>query len=226
MPLSAFGTVLYSISSSMLPNSLSVARYAPLPSLTNSPFSAVQCFRASAVHSAIRFARSSGAIRSNSSGPAPLAWAAHPCQPVRSLPSNREVNPLGGLGSAASARPAQRSVRTTGRDRIGVILWREEVSFDHAHRDARWHFGRTVHPVRGLSEVRLLGTVNVAERLRVPVGEREPGALHLNHDLVAGAEAVANVGESELHGRRLARFKRLRLLEAVAELAAEDVPAD
>src|SRR4051794_33026655 len=101
MPLSAFGTVLYSISNSMSPYSLSVVRYAPFPSLTSSLFSTVQCFAASAVQ-ASRFAVFSSADSfANSCGPNPFSWMAQPYQPVRSLPLKIGVNPC--FVSAATA---------------------------------------------------------------------------------------------------------------------------
>src|SRR5437868_4972042 len=106
MPLSAFGTVLYSMSSSMSPYSLSVARYAPEPSLTSSSFSTVQCFFASAVQPSILLVRSSGASFARSAGLPPFAWIAHPCQPSRSLPLKSGVNPFG--GSAALSGKLQR----------------------------------------------------------------------------------------------------------------------
>ena len=49
--------------------------------------------------------------------------------------------------------------------------------------------------------------------------------LHLHHDPMAGAERVVDVLHGERYRRRLARRERLRLLEAVAELAAHHVAA-
>src|SRR5208282_3731390 len=74
-------------------------------------------------------------------------------------------------------------------------------------------------------ELRLAGGRDVHKRLGIPIYEREPGALHLNHDTMAAAESVENVRHSELNLADPARLERFRFLEAVAELATENVAA-
>src|ERR1035437_3535605 len=73
------------------------------------------------------------------------------------------------------------------------------------------------------AEIRLAGGVDVHKGLGIAVYQGEPGALHLNHDTVSAAESMQNVRHSELNLADLARFEWFRLLEAVPELAAENV---
>src|SRR4051794_30704417 len=70
-------------------------------------------------------------------------------------------------------------------------------SFHYPHHDPRFLVALVVDALRRLAEVLRLGGVNVGEGLRVAVGEREPGTLHLHHDLVPGPEGVAGVRQRE-----------------------------
>src|SRR5664279_5925304 len=79
--------------------------------------------------------------------------------------------------------------------------------------------------MRRFVEIRLAGSRDIHKGLRIAVHEGEPGALQLNHNTVATAESVENVRHNELNLADLARFEWFRLLEAVAEFAAEHVAA-
>src|SRR5262245_52974644 len=98
--------------------------------------------------------------------------------------------------------------------------------FHHPHRHPARHLAGPIHTVRRLLEISFLAVVNVAERLRIAVGEREPRTLDLHHYLVPSAEAVADVRHDKLDECRLAGLECLRFLEVVAELAAENVAAE
>src|SRR4030095_10200959 len=64
------------------------------------------------------------------------------------------------------------------------------------------------------------------ELLRVPIGQREPRALNLNHDAMALSEGMRDVRHLERDPIGHAWLERHRLLEALAEFAAERFAAD
>ena len=70
------------------------------------------------------------------------------------------------------------------------------------------------------------GARNIDERLRIAINQRKPGALNLNHHAMAASERMEYVGDREFNFRDLARFERLRFLEAVAEFASKHIAAD
>src|SRR2546421_462557 len=88
----------------------------------------------------------------------------------------------------------------------------------HSYRQPRRQLARAVHALRRLAEITLFRTVNIDERLRIAVHQREPATLHLHHEAVPRPERVIDVRQRKLHRRRLAGRERLRLLVAVAEL--------
>ena len=75
--------------------------------------------------------------------------------------------------------------------------------------------------VRGLGQEDVLD-----EGLRIPVDEREPGALHLDHDLVALEKAVVGPVEVDREIRDPVGDERLGLFEARPEPAAKDLVGD
>ena len=83
-----------------------------------------------------------------------------------------------------------------------------------------------MNAVRGFAEVLRFGRRYIYERLRVAVNQREPGALHLNHDAMAAAERVKDVGNREFDFSDFAGLEWLWLLEAVAEFATKNVAAN
>src|SRR5665647_2188055 len=72
-------------------------------------------------------------------------------------------------------------------------------------------------------EIRLAGGGDIHKGLGIAVHQGKPGALHLNHDAVAAAESMQNVRHGKLNLADLARLEGFRFLEAVPELAAENV---
>src|SRR6516225_1872062 len=54
-------------------------------------------------------------------------------------------------------------------------------SWQHFHLNPRWLFLRVIHALRRFHEIRRLGLGNIDERLRIPVCQRKPRALHLYH---------------------------------------------
>src|SRR5579863_3014432 len=77
------------------------------------------------------------------------------------------------------------------------------------------------HALRRLLELFRFGVGNIRERLGIAVGEREPRALHLDHDPVSAPERVVQVGHREVDVRDLARLEGRRFLPAVPEFGAE-----
>ncbi len=64
----------------------------------------------------------------------------------------------------------------------------------------------------GLLELLRLGIGNVGEGLRIAIGQREPGALDLDHDAMAAAKGVVEIGHGEIDLGLLAGRQRLGLL--------------
>src|SRR5882724_2463870 len=93
MPLSPLASIFQSTYNSKLPKSLPDCRLSFLPSYWMTPFLTVQCFMAfltaSSYCSLHIFLR--------------LSIGTSPCQPVRSVPLNRAVKPLGGVLSLGPA---------------------------------------------------------------------------------------------------------------------------
>jgi len=72
-------------------------------------------------------------------------------------------------------------------------------------------------------EIRSPAVPDVDELLGIAFGKREPGALHLHHDAVSGAEGMGDVRHPERHPRRNTGRKRLGTRETAAIAAAHDV---
>jgi len=78
-----------------------------------------------------------------------------------------------------------------------------------------------MHTLRRYLEGILVTCKNIAERLWVPIHDREERRLDVHHDLMALAEAVADIRQGEAQLARFVRDKRFRVLERVPELASE-----
>src|SRR5882724_12037511 len=65
--------------------------------------------------------------------------------------------------------------------------------------------------------------MDVHKGLRVAIHEREPGALHMDHEAMTPAEGVKHIRHGEFNFRGLSGFEGRGLLEAVAEFAAENI---
>lgn len=83
-----------------------------------------------------------------------------------------------------------------------------------------------IDAMRCLLEIRLTGRPDVAEFLRIPVKQRKPGALDLDHDSVSLEEGVLNIGQIECNLCHVVRDERFGPLEGVAEFPPENVAAD
>src|SRR5713101_1451197 len=83
-----------------------------------------------------------------------------------------------------------------------------------------------INPLSSLHEVRGSRGSNVHELLRIAVGQREPGALNLNHDSMSRAESVSHIRKLELDVIRLTGIEGYGLFEALAILAAERLAAN
>src|SRR5687767_2093574 len=94
-------------------------------------------------------------------------------------------------GSALTSIPCAPAVITRSDDDYNQSLY-------HTHGDPRGVFAVAVDAVRLLLEVLLARTVDVAERLRVAVHQREPRRLHLHHQPMARPERVVHIGKREL----------------------------
>jgi hypothetical protein len=70
---------------------------------------------------------------------------------------------------------------------------------------------RAVYPLSGLNEISRLSTVDIQKLLRIPINQRKPAALHLNHDPVPLPQRVEDIGHTEFKGRYLSGRKRLRI---------------
>ncbi len=62
-----------------------------------------------------------------------------------------------------------------------------------------------------LFEILRPGLIDVLELLGIPVDEREPAALHLDHDAVTLLESVADIGHPVLNFCDLSRDEGLRI---------------
>ena len=60
-------------------------------------------------------------------------------------------------------------------------------------------FCRAVHPLGGLLEGFFSTQINIGEGLGIPVKQREPATLDLNHDLMAFFKGVVHIGEDKLY---------------------------
>src|SRR6266545_5150620 len=86
---------------------------------------------------------------------------------------------------------------------------------------------RTIHALLGDLEVGVCGLEDVRDiLLRIAVVEREPGALHLHHDLVPLAEAVMAPMQIDSVFIDFVRSDRLRFLEALAKTSTDRLAAD
>src|SRR6187402_185938 len=86
---------------------------------------------------------------------------------------------------------------------------------------------RSKYPLRGLLKIGILCEEDIRhELLRIAVDEREPGALHLDHDPVSFLEHVVVGRESDLVMLYRIRRNRLRLFKTIAITSAEDVARD
>ncbi len=94
------------------------------------------------------------------------------------------------------------------------------------HPDPGRIIGGAVNAVGLLLEVLLGGLPDVTERLGIPVEQREPGALDVDHDPVALAEGVGDIGELEGDFGHFSGHKGLGFFETIAEFPPDDVPAD
>ena len=79
----------------------------------------------------------------------------------------------------------------------------------------------------GLLEVGGLGVVDAGdELLRVQVDEREPGALHLDHDAMTGAESVIHVRHLIGDPGNFVGLEGFGLVITIAEAAAKNFAAN
>jgi len=83
-----------------------------------------------------------------------------------------------------------------------------------------------VDALRGLLKIFRLGIGNIQEFLRVPVNQRKPRALNLNHDAMAATKCVVDAGQIEMYRGGLVGLKRLRLLKTVAKFRTERLASD
>src|SRR5260221_11952613 len=56
----------------------------------------------------------------------------------------------------------------------------------HHHLQLR----RSIHALRRLPEILRFGVIDIAERLRIAIHQREPRALHVHHDPMPASEGV------------------------------------
>src|SRR6185312_4443753 len=89
--------------------------------------------------------------------------------------------------ASGTARPTRHLAGWTVPDDL-LLQELPRLLFQHPHCDLRRVLVVAVDAVRLLLEGRFVRRVNVAEGLRVAIDQREPRALHLDHDPVAGAE--------------------------------------
>src|SRR5277367_4906385 len=84
--------------------------------------------------------------------------------------------------------------------------------------------GKMVDLLLGLAIVTRLCPENVRdEGLRIAVVQWEPARLHLHHDAMAGQKDMVRRRQIEAVKKRLPCCNRLRILQALAIPAAEDV---
>src|SRR4051794_34544440 len=83
-----------------------------------------------------------------------------------------------------------------------------------------------VNSLRSLLEILRSSLRNLHEFLRIPIHQRKPGTLHLNHQPVPPTECVTDVRQHKLNLLDLARSERLGLLEAVSKLAPKRLAPD
>src|SRR5262245_41482676 len=81
------------------------------------------------------------------------------------------------------------------------------TGLQHEHAQGRSCVVRAINAVSGLAKVLGLGRRDVHKRLRIPIHEREPRALHLDHHPMTAAESVKNVGHSKVNLRHFSRFE-------------------
>src|ERR1700744_5190554 len=74
-----------------------------------------------------------------------------------------------------------------------------------------------------LLEIAVIGGINVYKFLRIPVDEREPGALDLDHQAVSFLKGMGDIGNGPFDRLHLAGSKGNRFFEAFAEAAAHDL---
>src|SRR3954447_15839720 len=135
-------------------------------------------------------------------------------------------------GTACAARQRHQSLAVliegqNGGDFITVCVWIEHGSLLlNSKRDFRAVRAARVDPLRCLDEIGAERLGNFHKPLGVAVGEGKPTALNLHHDAMAGTEGVRDIGHGKCNAVRLAGFEGYRLLEALAELAAERLPAN
>jgi len=105
-------------------------------------------------------------------------------------------------------------------------VFASQILFHNSERDSRRGCGIVIDPVRLLLEILLICCVDIAKSLRVAVDEREPRRLYLDHQAVTGTNRMQRVRKSELHFGHFSGLEWLVLLEAIPELATEDIPSD
>ena len=95
-------------------------------------------------------------------------------------------------------------------------------------QDAKFEMGavfiRAVYGVLGLLKIRILDLIDIGEFLRIPVDDRKPGALDLNHNFMPFEECVAFVVEIKFDMGHFIRHQRLRFFKTVPVFAPEYFP--
>ena len=74
---------------------------------------------------------------------------------------------------------------------------RRGLRFEDADLEGGGQFARAVDAMRGFLEIFRLRVIDIGECLRVAIDQGEPGALDLDHEAVALAEGVVDVGQLE-----------------------------
>src|SRR5438876_11205491 len=111
------------------------------------------------------------------------------------------------------------------REAYDVAIWRNIICQlagallgDRLDLPPRLIRRRTPHSVGLRAKIALLRLEDVRHPdLRIPVDDREPGALHLHHYPVSGLEAVTLGVQVDRDRGHLVRYHRFRLFERIAE---------
>ena len=87
--------------------------------------------------------------------------------------------------------------------------------------------GAVVQRMRRSNKIASLGFENVIDvLLRITINQREPSALHVDHDSMAFLESVTHILQRQIDFGDLARHKRLWFFIAVAETPTDDFAAN
>src|SRR5450631_427409 len=86
---------------------------------------------------------------------------------------------------------------------------------DRQHLESRGVLSRPVDPLRRFLKILGLRRGDLQELLRIPIDQWEPRALNVDHQAMAPAEGMIDVGQLEFDLLDLARSERLGLLIAV-----------